>query len=379
MNVEDLAIEQAIKIAEYGRYTTTPNPCVGAVIIKDGEIVSKGFHYQAGLAHAEINAINDAEKKGIILQCATMVVTLEPCCHFGKTPPCTQSIIAKGFAKVIVLSVDINPKVAGRGIQELINSGINVVIVNNYYQAKAHKINRGFFLRQKESRAWINLKMALFPNGATNIAKNINNGKITNELSRSDIQYWRARACAIITGINTVLVDNPQLNVRSPPKLFPEQDLTSPRQPLKVILDGNNRLVEKTNLEIFNYGNILHIGKNNLSENKKINKHNYRYLALPTNLQNPNFIDLSAVVSYLNNLPANDIMLECGATLAKSFWNNNLIDQLSLYYAPNNHHGANGIFTDLAIKNILKNPNWKLEDKKYFGEDVRYVFIKNEK
>jgi len=372
--IEKKAMQRAIEIAGFGLYTTTPNPRVGAVIIQNHQIVAEGFHKFAGEPHGEINAIVNSKTKGISLKNATMVVNLEPCCHFGKTPPCTHAIIKEGFYKVIYANQDPNKKVSGRGVEELKKNGIKVEIADDYFQNEAFKLNQGYFKRHQRSRPWVNLKLALFANGATNLPKTINNGKISNSQSRQDIQYWRARSCAIISGINTIIADNPKLDVRSPPKLFKDQKITNYRQPLKIVLDSNNRLLaqyQKNNLKLFNRGKVLHICCTQYSPT--IHKNNYQIKILP---KKKNQVDLTKVLQELANLNCNEVMIEAGAVLSRAFLDQDLVDQLTLYYPPKIHPQANNIINELAKENIINNPNWQVVGEKKIVDDFKIILTK---
>ncbi|HMY90128.1 MAG TPA: bifunctional diaminohydroxyphosphoribosylaminopyrimidine deaminase/5-amino-6-(5-phosphoribosylamino)uracil reductase RibD, partial [Nitrosomonas sp.] len=199
---------EAIRLAEKGLYTTSPNPRVGCVIVKNHQIIGRGWHEKAGQPHAEINALKQAasEVKG-----STVYVTLEPCCHYGRTPPCTDTLINAGIAKLVIAAQDPNPRVAGKGIKQLKAAGIEVQY--GLLEAQANQLNIGFVSRMTRQRPWITVKIASSLDGKIALA----NGKsqwITGEAARTDVHRLRARSCAILTGINTVKQDDPELSVR---------------------------------------------------------------------------------------------------------------------------------------------------------------------
>ena len=199
---------QALRLAERGLYTTMPNPRVGCVIVKDGIIIGEGAHVKAGEPHAEVLALRQAGERA---KGATVYVTLEPCSHFGKTPPCADALIDAGVAKVIAAMQDLNPLVAGQGLASLAAQGVEVA--SGLMQSQSEALNPGFISRMTQSLPYVRSKIAASLDGKTALS----NGEsqwITGEAARYDVQHWRARSCAIMTGIGTVLSDNPSLTVR---------------------------------------------------------------------------------------------------------------------------------------------------------------------
>ena len=218
---------QALRLAERGLYTTSPNPRVGCVLVRDGKMLGEGWHHRAGEPHAEVLALLAAGEQA---RGANAYVTLEPCSHHGRTPPCADALIAAGVARVVVAVQDPNPQVAGQGLAKLRAAGI--VVESGLMEAAARELNIGFFARMTRGRPWVRSKIAMSLDGRTAL----NNGTskwITSAAARQDVQHWRARSCAVLTGIGTVLADNPQLNVR---------DAETSRQPLRVVLDSQLRL-----------------------------------------------------------------------------------------------------------------------------------------
>jgi diaminohydroxyphosphoribosylaminopyrimidine deaminase/5-amino-6-(5-phosphoribosylamino)uracil reductase len=221
-------MRRALDLAGRGLYTTTPNPRVGAVVVKEGRTVGEGFHQVAGESHAEVNAIRDAKARhgADAVRDATVYVTLEPCSHQGRTGPCCEALIHAGLARVVVAEEDPNPQVAGQGIARLRAAGIQVEV--GLLSAQAHELNIGFFKRMTHGTPWVRMKIAASLDGQTALENGVSQW-ITSAHARDDGHAWRARACAVLTGIGTVLEDDPQLDVRAVP---------TPRQPTLVVMDS---------------------------------------------------------------------------------------------------------------------------------------------
>ena len=218
---------QALRLAERGLYGTSPNPRVGCVLVAGDRLVGSGWHRRAGEPHAEVHALREA---GEAARGATAYVTLEPCSHHGRTPPCAEALVEAGVARVVVAVQDPNPQVAGEGIEKLRAAGI--VVESGLMEAEARELNTGFFARMTRGTPWLRSKIAMSLDGRTALANGASQW-ITGEAARRDVQHWRARSCAVLTGIDTVLADDPQLNVR---------DIETERQPLRVVLDSRLRM-----------------------------------------------------------------------------------------------------------------------------------------
>jgi diaminohydroxyphosphoribosylaminopyrimidine deaminase/5-amino-6-(5-phosphoribosylamino)uracil reductase len=314
----------AIQLAKRGQYTTSPNPNVGCVLVnQQGEIIGQGWHQKAGTPHAEIHALQQAGSKA---KGATAYVTLEPCSHFGRTPPCALSLIEGGVTKVVAAMVDPNPLVAGSGLAKLQDAGI--LTAHGLMQTQAEELNRGFIKRMQSGRPWVTVKLAASLDGKTALA----NGQskwITGPLARQDVQRHRARSCAILSGSGTVLADNPSLNVRYaelglPNSVLAEDNL---RQPIKVILDGRNQL--KADLI------CLQTTSPTILINSRLNA--APFLTSVSQWQAPydgNQLNLAAVFEYLGSQQINSVWVEAGAKLAGALLQSKLIDELILYQAP---------------------------------------------
>ena len=299
-------MSRAIELAKKGRFTTRPNPNVGCVIVKDNQVIGEGFHYQAGQPHAEVFALRQAyEHDAKQLQGATAYVTLEPCSHHGRTPPCADALIKAGISRVVIAVVDPNPKVDGGGIAKLQQAGIEVI--TGICKQAAYQLNEGFFKVMRGGLPFVRLKIATSLDGRTAMA----NGEskwITSDQSREDVQRLRAQAGAIITGSETILQDHSALNIRSQQLGVNLDDI---HQPLLVVLDRRQR-----------------IKMTDVWYQSQINKR-------PVLLIQDATISLTQLLTSLkDNYQINDVLVEAGATVAASFLQHGLVDELIVYQAP---------------------------------------------
>ena len=246
-------MKRALKLAARGKFTTSPNPAVGCVIVRNGMIIGEGYHHKAGEPHAEIMAMRSA---GASVAGATCYVTLEPCSHYGRTPPCAKALVKAGVKRVVIACGDPNPQVAGRGVKILKDAGIEVDV--GLYENKALKLNRAFFKSIVKNIPYVTVKIGMSLDGK--IALSDGRSKwITSDKSRKAVQKMRAESDAIITGAGTVLADNPMLNVRYdelPEKVFAKYDINRDKQPLRVVLDSHLR-INPDNFAMFSQGKIL--------------------------------------------------------------------------------------------------------------------------
>jgi diaminohydroxyphosphoribosylaminopyrimidine deaminase/5-amino-6-(5-phosphoribosylamino)uracil reductase len=315
---------RAIKLANQGRFTTSPNPNVGCVIVNNGKIVGEGWHQYAGGPHAEVLALKQA---GSLAKGATCYVTLEPCSHFGKTPPCADALIKAQVSKVIAAMVDPNPQVSGRGLTKLQEAGIQTD--EGLLQADAQALNRGFIKRMKGQGAWVVCKMACSLDGKTALS----NGQskwITSPEARMDVQKFRAQSCAIISGADTVIVDNASLNVRWKELGQVKSQLTEKavRQPVRVIIDTQNRLTP--DLKLFQQDSLIILIRCHLDKGQQ-----WPHFVEQTVVSQVNGkADLDEVVQLLSKRGYNQLWIEAGATLAGAFIDNQLVDELIVYQAP---------------------------------------------
>lgn len=342
----------ALQLAERGLFTTTPNPRVGCVIVKDGQVVGEGWHEKAGERHAEAHALQAA---GAAARGATVYVTLEPCCHQGRTPPCANALIDAGVARVVAAMVDPNPAVAGRGLQLLTQAGVQVE--SGLMEADACELNIGFISRMSRGRPWLRLKTATSLDGKTALF----NGEskwITGEAARRDVHRWRARSCAILTGIGTVLADDPQMNVR---------DVESPRQPLKVIVDSALRTPPMAKVLA---GGALVIGTVDVSDRRAALEAAGAEVVLLANSHGR--VDLAALLAELGRRGVNEIHAEAGATLNGALLEAGLVDEWLAYYAPVVlGHAALGLFDMAPLADMTQRRGFNLHETRQIGADLR--------
>jgi diaminohydroxyphosphoribosylaminopyrimidine deaminase/5-amino-6-(5-phosphoribosylamino)uracil reductase len=347
----------ALQVAELGLYTTSPNPRVGCVIVKDNQIIGQGAHLQAGEAHAEVMALRDAETKyPEKIQGATAYVTLEPCSHFGRTPPCTDALINAGIKRVVAAMQDPNPEVAGKGLARLAAAGISVE--HGLMEAQAHALNAGFISRMLHNKPFVRLKIAASLDGRTALA----NGEskwITNEHARADVHHWRARSCAILTGIGTVLADNPQMNVRN---------VNTNRQPLRVVVDS--QLQTPINANIFKDGNTIIAYANATTERKvALEQSGSTLLHLPNESGQ---VCLPSLMTALAAQGINELMVEAGQGLNGALIAANCVDELLLYYAPILMGAdAQGMLAIPALESMQDRIQLNIFDMRQFGSDIR--------
>jgi diaminohydroxyphosphoribosylaminopyrimidine deaminase/5-amino-6-(5-phosphoribosylamino)uracil reductase len=310
---DEMHMARALALAGRGLYTTDPNPRVGCVVVRDGQVVGEGWHVRAGEAHAEVVALRAA---GPQARGASVYVTLEPCSHTGRTPPCADALIAAGAARVVCCSADPNPRVAGGGIERLRSAGIEVNV--GVLAAAARDFNVGFFSRFERGRPFIRLKMAMSLDARTAPAAG-GRAWISGEAARADVQEWRARSSAILTGAGTVRTDDPRLDVRLAygPWI---------RQPLRVLLDP--MLSCSTRAKLFHGEAALVFATPDAPSRAPDSA---RVERLP---RAAGGLDLRAVIERLTELEVNELWVECGPRLAAAFISLKLVDELVLYVAP---------------------------------------------
>lgn len=334
---DSLWMARAIKLAQGGVYTTRPNPRVGCVITKNNQLLAEGFHYKAGEGHAEVVALRQL-KNPDDAHGATAYVTLEPCSHFGKTPPCCDALIKAGITRLVYGMADPNPHVNGSGLQKLRNAGI--CVDGPVLEAECRALNPGFIKRMQTGLPYVRCKLAMSLDGRTAMASGESQW-ITGTAAREDVQQLRASSCAIISGINTILNDNPALTVRS------ETLPTAARefQPLRVILDRQHRLPKTA--KIFQGGGEI--------------------LALHDS------DNLKAVLSTLADRQCNEVLIEAGATLAGAFVEQGLVDELIIYMAPTLLGSKGRPLLDLPFDNMSQKINLQIADMRPIGGDWRIV------
>ena len=344
---------RALELAELGLYTTDPNPRVGCVLVRDGQVVGEGWHARAGEPHAEVMALRAAGGRA---RGAVAYVTLEPCCHTGRTPPCADALIAAGIARVVCAAVDPNPKVAGGGVKHLEAAGIGVTV--GLLAERARALNIGFFSRFERGRPFIRLKLAMSLDARTAPAEG-GRAWITDEASRADVQIWRARSSAILTGAGTVRVDDPRLDVRLDYGPWV-------RQPLRVVLDTESRCAPAA--RIFHDGHALIFTASDAPERAGMPVRTER---VPRSARG---LDLEAVVGRLALLEVNELLVECGPRLAGAFLEANLVDELILYVAPHFLGTEAPPLAALAgAQNVGHLARFEFRDQRLIDNDLRLV------
>jgi diaminohydroxyphosphoribosylaminopyrimidine deaminase / 5-amino-6-(5-phosphoribosylamino)uracil reductase len=347
----------ALQQAELGLYSTSPNPRVGCVIVKDNQIIGQGAHLKAGEAHAEVMALCDAQSKyPEKIQGATAYVTLEPCSHFGRTPPCADALINAGIQRVVAAMQDPNPQVAGNGLARLSAAGIRVE--HGLMEVQARTLNTGFISRMLNNKPFVRLKIAASLDGRTALA----NGEskwITNEYARADVHHWRARSCAILTGIGTVLADNPHMNVRN---------LNTNRQPLRVVVDS--ALETPINANILKDGETL-IAYANAPATKiaSLEQAGARLIHLPNT---DGKVCLASLMKVLAARGINELMVEAGQKLNGALIAADCVDELLLYYAPVLlGSDGQGMLTIPTLASMQDRIQLNIFDVRQFGSDIR--------
>jgi len=344
----------ALQLAARGLYTTTPNPRVGCVIVKDGRVVGVGWHQRVGMLHAEIHALKAA---GAAARGAAVYVTLEPCSHHGRTPPCAEALIQAGVTRVLAAMRDPNPLVAGGGITMLTLAGIQAEV--GLMEAEARALNSGFISRMTRQRPWVRLKTASTLDGKTALA----NGQsqwITGEAARADVQHLRARACAILTGSGTVLADNPRMNVR---------DFDIGRQPLRVIVDSGLR----TPVDAAILPALIACHHAPAAARAALEQAGAEVIELPgANGQ----VDLAALLALLAQRGINELHVEAGAALNGALLSAGLIDEWVAYVAPLAvGDSARGLFTQPPLATLADAARFKLSDTRQIGNDLRLTLL----
>lgn len=344
----------ALELAARGLYTTTPNPRVGCVIVKNNKVVGEGWHEKAGAAHGEPIALERARRKAAG---ATVYVTLEPCAHHGRTPPCVDALIKAKPARVVAAMQDPNPQTAGKGFDQLRAAGIQVDV--GLMAAEAHELNIGFIARMTRGTPWVRLKVAASLDGRTALA----NGQsqwITGDAARRDGHAWRARACAVLTGVGTVKDDNPQLTVR---------DVMTTRQPMRVVVDS--RMQTPLTANVLGPGTLIAAAGADVPRSVALRAKGAEVVVLPNH---DGKVELPALLQELARRGCNEIHVEAGYKLNGSLLAEGLVDELLIYMAPCIlGDTAKGMFHLPPLESLAGRHNVKITDIRQFGDDVRVL------
>ena len=345
----------ALQLAERGLWTTSPNPRVGCVLVRDGEIVGEGWHEKAGEPHAEVHALRAAGERA---RGATAYVTLEPCSHHGRTPPCAEALLKAGVARVIAAMQDPNPLVAGKGLALLRAAGIDTA--SGLLEPEARELNIGFVSRMTRGRPWLRLKVAASLDGKTALNNGVSQW-ITGPEARRDGHAWRARACAILTGIGTLRDDDPTLTVR---------DVTTPRQPLRVVVDS--RLEISPTAKILQGEPVLVVGAVDNPEKADSLRSTGNFVEILKNPQGK--VDLKALLELLAQRGINEVHAEAGFKLNGSLLREGLVDEFLLYFAPCLiGHEAAGLFNLPELATLDGKRRLQIRDLRQVGADIRIL------
>ena len=362
---------RAIQLAEKGRYTTKPNPCVGCVITKDNRLIAEGWHYRAGEEHAEIMALNSASES---LVGATVYVTLEPCNHQGRTGPCTQALVHANIGRLVFGMVDPNPKVSGQGLKTIAKAGVGVD--GPVLEKQAQALNTGFIHRMKTGLPYVRCKVATSLDGRVAMSSGESQW-ITGAAARQDVQKWRARSGAVVTGIGSILQDNSRLNLRAEELFLENKNDVISRPPLRVVMDSQ--------LQISNDANIFKSGGQTLiltasttadTQSSRFNELNaisdVNVIAIREDKDGR--LDLINVLTTLaSQFECNDILLEAGPRLVGSFLKAGLINEWIVYQAPIFLGAKAKPLSDWSIELMKEKLSFQMVDQRNVGADQRII------
>ncbi|WP_150567375.1 bifunctional diaminohydroxyphosphoribosylaminopyrimidine deaminase/5-amino-6-(5-phosphoribosylamino)uracil reductase RibD [Pandoraea morbifera] len=350
-------MRRALALAEQAMFTTTPNPRVGCVIVQDGRVIGQGFTQPAGQDHAEVQAMKDARARGESLRGATAYVTLEPCSHYGRTPPCAKGLIEAGVKRVIAAMEDPNPVVAGRGLAMLRDAGVDVRC--GLLEQEAREMNIGFVARMTRGTPWVRLKVAASLDGKTALNNGVSQW-ITGAAARADGHAWRARACAILTGIGTVREDDPSLTVR---------EVQTTRQPLRIVVDSHLDISPAA--RVLADGNALVVCANgDAARVARLRDLGVEVLDLP----NANGkVSLPALLRVLGERQLNEIHVEAGYKLNGSLLREHCVDELLAYFAPCVLGDAQGMFHLPALSSLDDKLTFRFTDVRTIDDDLRVM------
>jgi len=361
---------RALQLAERGLYSAHPNPRVGCVIVRDGRVVGEGWHRQAGEPHAEVNALQAAGAEQV--RGATVYVTLEPCSHHGRTPPCADALIRAQVARVVVAVKDANPAVSGQGIRRLQEAGIETSV--GVLEAQATALNAGFLRVMAGGRPWVRLKIAASLDGRTAMASGESQW-ITGPEARSDVQRLRARSGAIITGAGTVRADDPSLTVREE-QLGDTGDLAAPvAQPLRMVLDAGLTLAQDARV-ISGPGRCMIAATEGSAEQARMDalqQAGADLVLLPALPDQSGRVDLAAALAWLGQEGYHEILIEAGPTLAGYAIDAGLVDELWLYQAPTFLGSRARPLAQLDFDRMADQRRWQVADRRQVGDDQRLI------
>lgn len=352
----------ALRLARQGLYSTHPNPRVGCVIVRDGQLLGEGWHQRAGEPHAEVHALRQAGERA---RGATAYVTLEPCSHYGRTPPCAEALVTAGVARVVAAMRDPNPLVAGRGLERLRSVGIEVA--SGVLESEARELNIGFVKRMETGLPYVRAKLAMSLDGRTAMASGESQW-ITGSAARSEVQRLRARSSVVLSGADTVLMDGARLTVRAAELgLDPEQtELALKRPPLRVLVDGRQRV--PLDAPFFQAGPVLVASTAEAAESYRAAGHELLTLATAEGR-----VDLPALLRTLAERGANEVLLEAGPRLVGAFAALGLVDEYQIFVAAKFLGSSARPLLDLPLDRMSEARELKIEDIRAFGDDWRIL------
>jgi diaminohydroxyphosphoribosylaminopyrimidine deaminase/5-amino-6-(5-phosphoribosylamino)uracil reductase len=351
---------QALRLARKGLYSTHPNPRVGCVIVRDGRIVGEGWHARAGEPHAEVHALRQAGDKA---RGATAYVTLEPCSHHGRTPPCADALVAAGVARVVAAMQDPNPQVAGSGLRRLAEVGIEVA--SGVLEEEARALNAGFIKRMEKGLPFVRVKLAMSLDGRTAMASGESQW-ITGPAARSAVQRLRAQASVVLSGADTVLADDARLTVRAD-ELGLGAELTAlaqARPPLRVLVDG--RLRVPLNKSFFQVGPALVATCAAAAARDRYQEDGHELLAVPGS---NGHVDLRKLLQELASRGANEVLVEAGPRLAGAFARAGLVDEYRIFVAPKLLGSSARPLLELPLNRMVEAPELQIVDIRAVGDD----------
>jgi diaminohydroxyphosphoribosylaminopyrimidine deaminase/5-amino-6-(5-phosphoribosylamino)uracil reductase len=362
-DTDHAAMQLALKLAARGMFITTPNPRVGCVLVKDGNVIGEGSTQPAGQDHAEVQALKDAAARGLDPAGATAYVTLEPCSHFGRTPPCADGLVRAGISRVVAAMEDPNPAVSGRGLQRLRDAGIDVRC--GLLEKEARDLNIGFVSRMTRGLPWVRVKVAASLDGGTALHDGTSQW-ITGQAARDDGHAWRARACAILTGIGTVRDDDPQLTVRA---------IDTPRQPQRVLVDSRLEVPLDARLLTPDTGPfakpvLVFCAVEDAPRRAALEDRGAQVVVLP----NPHGkVELRLMLEELGRRGINELHVEAGFKLNGSIIRERCADELLIYLAPKLLGDAQGMFNLPPLASLADAPAFRWHDVRQIGEDLRLI------
>ncbi|WP_346841680.1 bifunctional diaminohydroxyphosphoribosylaminopyrimidine deaminase/5-amino-6-(5-phosphoribosylamino)uracil reductase RibD [Metapseudomonas otitidis] len=367
MTASDQAfMARALELARKGLYSTHPNPRVGCVIVRDGQVVGEGWHARAGEPHAEVHALRQAGERA---RGATAYVTLEPCSHHGRTPPCADALVNAGVARVVAAMQDPNPQVAGRGLLRLMDAGI--AVQSGVLESEARVLNAGFIKRMETGLPFVRVKLAMSLDGRTAMASGESQW-ITGPAARAAVQRLRARASVVLTGADTVLTDGARLTVR-PDELGLNAELTAlavTRPPLRVLVDG--RLRVPLSAPFYQAGKALVATCAVASARDRFQEEGHELLAVPSS---NGHVDLRRLLLELGSRGANEVLVEAGPRLAGAFARAGLVDEFQIFMAGRLLGSSARPLLDWPLARMAEAPQLKITDVRAVGDDWRIIAV----